>query len=315
MVSKAFIKFTGSYDAGVLLGQLLYWYPRAANEGIYKSDAEFCDELCMSRYGLRAAKELLANMGIVKLSVGMWREHQTTYYELDLEKLGELWQLFIDKNKPVVSKPIIPFRPAVVHASPVIMVPLNDPDDNPPEEGQQMVFRQDDPVCGDTSPCPPADNATPEIPSSVPLTLTVPDTVNLTETTTDDPQGVNPAILRRESARKAMNRGIARNAQEHEVKIIDASKFPEDVRVLAQRFCTLFGRMATGDEFGFWLKEFRKQIAIGLTPDDIERAIKKMREDELPIGSPKSVTNMAYSLKSKPKRKGDLGIESANEVW
>ena len=64
VVHKSFVKFTGSLESGMLLGQMLYWTPRAVARGnwIAKTDREFQEELSLSRYALRQARATLEEM-------------------------------------------------------------------------------------------------------------------------------------------------------------------------------------------------------------------------------------------------------------
>lgn len=79
------------------------------------------------------------------------------------------------------------------------------------------------------------------------------------------------------------------------------SKFRHEIRDLAYAFAEKFGRGPTKGEYSFWVKGLREQLEIGLEPDDIRRAYDQMKKDRLTIKSPKSVTAIAYSLKTETR--------------
>lgn len=92
-IHRPFVEFTGSLEAAILLSQLLYWTPRSGNNGwVAKSDAEFCEELCLSRYALRSAKATLSKMCILETVVKRYNGSPTTHYRVDLDALVTLWQ-------------------------------------------------------------------------------------------------------------------------------------------------------------------------------------------------------------------------------
>ncbi|HEY77418.1 MAG TPA: hypothetical protein G4O00_14770 [Thermoflexia bacterium] len=102
VIQRPFVRFTGSLEAGMLLGQLLYWTPRAQvalpgpegeEEGgwIAKTDEEFAEELCLSRYALRKARQRLEGMGILETRVAKFAGVPTVHYRLDLAALERAW--------------------------------------------------------------------------------------------------------------------------------------------------------------------------------------------------------------------------------
>ena len=102
VVQRPFVRFTGSLEAGMLLAQLLYWTPRARvrlvgpegeREGrwVAKTDEEFAEELCLTRYALRKARQRLEKMGILETRVAKFAGVPTVHYRLDLEVLEAEW--------------------------------------------------------------------------------------------------------------------------------------------------------------------------------------------------------------------------------
>lgn len=90
-VFRSFVDFTESLEAGMLLSQLLYWTPRARDGWIAKSDKDFMDELCLSRYAIRQARAVLVKKKILEIDIRKFAGAPTVHYKLNLEKLEELW--------------------------------------------------------------------------------------------------------------------------------------------------------------------------------------------------------------------------------
>lgn len=93
VIRKPFVRFAGSLEAGLLLGQLLYWTPRARIPGqwIAKTDADFSDELCLSSYAVRKARKLLEDREILQTTVRKFAGNPTVHYRLDLDELQKQW--------------------------------------------------------------------------------------------------------------------------------------------------------------------------------------------------------------------------------
>ena len=96
-VHRAFVNFAGSLEAGMLLSQLLYWTPRAKEGWIAKSDIEFTDELCLSRYALRRAREDLVTAGILETKLKRFNSAPVTHYHLKMDELQDNWIVWIRK--------------------------------------------------------------------------------------------------------------------------------------------------------------------------------------------------------------------------
>jgi hypothetical protein len=98
-VRKAFVDFTGSLEAGMLLDQLLYWTPRASRKDgfIAKSNKELRDELCLTDYAIRRARKELEELGVLETMVKKWGGAPTVHYRLDLEALNRKWICWIQQ--------------------------------------------------------------------------------------------------------------------------------------------------------------------------------------------------------------------------
>ena len=91
-IYRAFVDFTGSLEAAIMLSQLLYWTPRSERRGwIAKSDKDFQSELSLSRYAVREARKTLQEMGIIETKLKRFKGAPTVHYKVDLDKLNELW--------------------------------------------------------------------------------------------------------------------------------------------------------------------------------------------------------------------------------
>lgn len=97
-VRRPFVAFTGSLERAMLLDQLLYWTPRSTMGGwIAKTDADFQDELCLTRYSVRAAREGLAEMKIIETDVRKFNGSPTQHYKVNMAELTKQWSEFVSR--------------------------------------------------------------------------------------------------------------------------------------------------------------------------------------------------------------------------
>jgi hypothetical protein len=89
-IPRAFVEALGSYETSAILSQLIYWHSKMGKE-FYKTDEDFCEELCLSVYQLKKARKDLEGFGVNTKRKGVPAK---LYYSLDLEllanKLGEI---------------------------------------------------------------------------------------------------------------------------------------------------------------------------------------------------------------------------------
>lgn len=99
VIDKAFVQFTGSLEAAILLSQLLYWTPRAGRPDgfIAKSSKEWASELFLSEYAIRKAREHLENMGILETKVMRWNGSPTLHYRIKMDELINRWNRWISQ--------------------------------------------------------------------------------------------------------------------------------------------------------------------------------------------------------------------------
>lgn len=97
-VRRPFVAFTGSLERAMLLDQLLYWTPRSVMGGwVAKTDAEFQDELCLTRYSIRSARDGLVEMGIIETDVRKFNGFPTQHYRVNMAELTKQWSAFVSR--------------------------------------------------------------------------------------------------------------------------------------------------------------------------------------------------------------------------
>ncbi len=99
-MSPAFYRFTGTLEGALFLAQLLYWHPRTTNPGhwIYKTDADWAAELCLTKHAVREVRHRLERMGIVRTKLKRANGSPTTHYQCDMRRLEELWGQFLSTS-------------------------------------------------------------------------------------------------------------------------------------------------------------------------------------------------------------------------
>ena len=100
VVHRHLVYFTGSLEAAMMLSQLMYWTERAtlADGWIAKSDSEFKDELHLTRYSVRTAREKLEELMLVKTEKRMFSGRMTLHYQLNYQRLVDLWGDYINEK-------------------------------------------------------------------------------------------------------------------------------------------------------------------------------------------------------------------------
>lgn len=97
---------TGSVNAGLLLGALIYWSKTKKHGEFYKTDKELMEETGMNFNELRAAKKKIIDSGIFSIEIKSLPAK--TYYKLRLERLiiltEEKIKNAIKRPKPVCGK-------------------------------------------------------------------------------------------------------------------------------------------------------------------------------------------------------------------
>jgi DnaD/phage-associated family protein len=97
-VRRPFVEFTGTLERAMLLDQLLYWTPRSVMGGwIAKTDADFQNELCLTRYSVRTAREGLVEMKVIETDVRKFNGSPTQHYKVNMLELAEQWSKFLSR--------------------------------------------------------------------------------------------------------------------------------------------------------------------------------------------------------------------------
>lgn len=101
-VNRPIVMFLGSLEGAMLLSQLLYWTPRTTLKGkmkgwVAKSDKDFQDELCLSRYSVRSARELLHRRKLIKTHVAKFYGTPTIHYFVRWDELEKQWIDFLPR--------------------------------------------------------------------------------------------------------------------------------------------------------------------------------------------------------------------------
>lgn len=95
VVPKAFVKFTGSLEAAMLFSQLLYWSEKNNSNRVYNTDAEFQEELSLSRRAVRQARSDLERKGLIKTEIHRANGSPTTHYYLQEDEIEKQWSDWI----------------------------------------------------------------------------------------------------------------------------------------------------------------------------------------------------------------------------
>jgi hypothetical protein len=96
-IPRAFVKYTGTLEAGLLLSQLIHWTPRARRKDgfIYKSFPEWYEEIFLSAHKIKKAAELLKDKGVLDMKKEMANGSETWHYRLDTERFKDSFQEFL----------------------------------------------------------------------------------------------------------------------------------------------------------------------------------------------------------------------------
>lgn len=93
----------GDYPTAALATQLLYWHGKMGRE-FYKSDEELGEEICLSPYQLRRAREALAPLGFLSRRKGIpAKMHYRVDYDL-LDKFLAEWLNSSEKTPELVER-------------------------------------------------------------------------------------------------------------------------------------------------------------------------------------------------------------------
>jgi hypothetical protein len=84
-------QMVGSVKAGLMLDQLIYWWPKRNDDrGVYKTQKSWTEETGLSRREQETARKQLSELGIVETEYD--RLNHRLYFIVNEERLEELWQ-------------------------------------------------------------------------------------------------------------------------------------------------------------------------------------------------------------------------------
>ncbi|MBP9742803.1 MAG: hypothetical protein KBD37_05545 [Burkholderiales bacterium] len=104
---KCFAQLMKSASGGLFLSQVYYWWSNKSGEWNYKFNQEFMDELCLSEWELRKAKEKAIELQIIDFKLGkLGKLANVPFYKINedilLEHLDILSQNIQVKQSPVL---------------------------------------------------------------------------------------------------------------------------------------------------------------------------------------------------------------------
>ena len=112
-VPRAFIELTGDQAAALFLSQLLYWTDRSTVPGgwVYKSHAEWKQELGMGRSTVDRARRTLAGLGLLHQAYRQAHGSRTMFFRIDLPALRSALMSQTATPKPVRPERRVPTDP------------------------------------------------------------------------------------------------------------------------------------------------------------------------------------------------------------
>jgi len=106
-IPRAFIAYTGSLEAALLLSQIIYWSDRTSNpQGwFWKSYREWEEELSLSKHKVNTAVNQIKSKGFLKTRVRKANGTPTLHYKLDANAFIASISVFLtmESEKPSLS--------------------------------------------------------------------------------------------------------------------------------------------------------------------------------------------------------------------
>lgn len=96
-------KCFGDIKVAVFLGQLIYWWPKRTEEGIYKTIEEWEEETFLTEKEQRRVRGILKDRGVIIENYK--RLQHRMYYILDEEALNRVWVEYLEGNKTSTPDP------------------------------------------------------------------------------------------------------------------------------------------------------------------------------------------------------------------
>ena len=95
-IPRAFIKFTGSVEAALLLSQIIYWSDRnPRGKWFYKSYKDWQDEIGLTKHKVAHAAAILITKKLIKTKVKKANGNPTLHYLFDQEAFVQWFSVFL----------------------------------------------------------------------------------------------------------------------------------------------------------------------------------------------------------------------------
>lgn len=169
-VYRAFVDFTGTLEAAMMLSQLLYWTPKSKNNGwIAKSDKDFQEELCLSRRAIRGSRIILLNLLVITTKKAQFNGAPTMHYRINLENLDHQWDQFLSESEqsiipngtnddPEQNERLSQTEQSITKTTPKITKEDPPPEKKPKPKSQYVLNMEHlEIIFADERPCPPPD--------------------------------------------------------------------------------------------------------------------------------------------------------------
>lgn len=100
-INVIFVDFLGDLESALMLSQILYWSDRTKSKDgyFYKSDNDWSEEIKLSKYSIRKARNKLENLKIIETKVKKAEGNPTVHYRLNKNHFAETFISFLRNQK------------------------------------------------------------------------------------------------------------------------------------------------------------------------------------------------------------------------
>ena len=142
VIPVAFIKALGDKDSAMLLSQCLYWTGKSSSgdEWFYKSDADWRDELYMTKNDLIKAKNKLKSLGLIEVKIKKVYGDPTCHYRVSAEVLIQWLFHQVEKGNSTTEQKEIPPAGRTCTESTTKITSI-EKDQEKPDEGKEDKFK------------------------------------------------------------------------------------------------------------------------------------------------------------------------------
>jgi len=270
VVPRIFVTLTGDIESALVLSQCIYWSSRSSCEGgwFWKTTDEFTEEVAMGYYKFRSAVKRLIMMGYLETKVKRANGDPTTHYKPCLEKIAtSIIAISRKPNRENRENQIAITAKSLTDTTTEITtnMPVVENEDKPAEETDFLV--------GDESQNPP---------------------VSTWEIIGMGREVKNPRVL--EAIRKGEMERRASGVSDY-----NPSWLYESLWGLHNAFVKATGREALPSERVAWMKFYREWQTQMVTVEEVQKAVGKLRQAGITIGSPRSLTKTILDMRAARK--------------